>query len=277
MGAGQSTLSIRDVKTGAMKVMAALGPACGEPAWSPDGKHLAGICGMSGGGWDFDSSTGNVTIASWNGTQVSGIKTLVPQGSPGRPAYPSFSPDSAYIAFGRPTQGSRSDSAGDLWMTDLTGKVKHLAIASNDDKSFNPVYSPLRAGGYSWIVFMSRRDYGNQLVGADRQQLWITAIDDPPTAADPSHPPFYVRGQENCGKSENAYYALDPCKQLGQSCTSGVDCCSGQCIKNMNGMYVCGNPQSCSQEGNACKVDTDCCNYPHDHCVDGFCQAPAPK
>jgi hypothetical protein len=277
MGAGQSTLSIRDSKTGVVKVPSALGAACGEPAWSPDGKHLAGICGMSGGGWDFDSPTGNVTIASWNGTQVSGVTQLVAQGSPGRPAYPSFSPDSQYVAFGRPTSGSRSIAQGDLWLTDLKGKVKHLLTASNDDKSFNAVFSPLRAGGYSWIVFMTRRDYGNQLVGADRQQLWITAIDDPPTAADPSHPPFYIRGQETCGKSENAYYALDPCKQTGQSCMSGVDCCTGQCIKNMNGQYTCGNPMGCSADGNSCKVDTDCCNAPRVHCTDGFCQNPPPQ
>ena len=153
-------------------------------------------------------------------------------------------------------------------------------MASNDNRSFNPVFAPLRAGGYYWLVFVTRRDYGNQLVGASRQQLWITAIDDPPTAADPSHPPFYMRGQEMCGKSENAYYALDPCRQLGASCLSGADCCNGQCVKDPNTQqYVCGEPPppgQCSQDGNSCQTAADCCNA-GSKCIDGFCQPPIPK
>jgi hypothetical protein len=138
------------------------------------------------------------------------------------------------------------------------------------------VFSQLRAGGYSWVVFMSRRDYGNQLVGADRQQLWITAIDDPASGPDPSHPPFYVRGQETCAKSENAYYALDPCKKTGEGCESGIDCCTGQCGQAADGGgYVCGNKQGCSAMGNACSQASDCCDA-NALCVDGFCQARPP-
>ena len=72
-------------------------------------------------------------------------------------------------------------------MVDTSGQNrKELKTAASDMKSFNPVYAPLRAGGYSWIVYITRRDYGNRLNGANRQQLWITAIDDPPTATVPS-------------------------------------------------------------------------------------------
>lgn len=251
----------------------------GEPAWSPDGKKLAFIGNLTGGGWIFDHSGGDLVIADFLNNNASAYKQII-TGSmgTGRPAYPSFDPTSAYIAYGRPTAGSRSTGTGDLWVTDLTGKNKKLAVASSDNKSFNPVFAPLRAGGYSWIVYITRRDYGNRLVSANRQQLWITAIDDPPTTADPSHQPFYLRGQEDCAKSENAYYALDPCKMKGQTCESGVDCCSGQCIK-INNVYVCGDPPNggCSQDGNACKIDADCCDYPLSHCVDGFCQKPPPK
>jgi hypothetical protein len=279
--ASQKLLRIVDATTGAVQNPNAMGNGCGEPAWSGDGKTLAAICNLTGTGWAFDSNGGDLVIADVSGATVTNLRTIVPKGSgTGRPAYPSFDPTSKYIAFGRPTVGSRSTGAGDLWLTDLTGAAKKLATASSDNKSFNPVFAPLRAGGYSWIVFISRRDYGNRLVSANRQQLWIAAIDDPPTAPDPSHPPFYMRGQEDCGKSENAYYALDPCKKKGESCESGMDCCSGQCVKDPNTMkYVCGDPttSTCAQDGNKCMQSTDCCNFPSSQCIDGFCQKPAPK
>ena len=120
--------------------------------------------------------------------------------------------------------GTRGTSAAPTATPTNAANVKKLAIASSDNRSFNPVFSPLRAGGYFWLVFVSRRDYGNHLIGSNRQQLWITAVDDPPDAQDPSHPPFYVRGQEDCAKSENAYFALPPCKDKGAACTEGSDC-----------------------------------------------------
>jgi hypothetical protein len=143
------------------------------------------------------------------------------------------------------------------------------------------VFAPQRAGGYYWLVFISRRDYGNTLVSTNRQQLWMTAIDDPPTAGDPSHPPFYMRGQEGCGLSENAYMAKEPCKAKGEGCVTGADCCNGQCVKDPggSGIYVCGDappPGTCSQSGNACTTAADCCNA-SDKCIDGFCQLEPPK
>jgi Tol biopolymer transport system component len=275
-------LNILDAMTGQVLNQGVMGPQCGEPAWSPDGKKIAAICGVSNSFWIFDSNEGNLKVAdiAADGSLTNEAIIAPKAGGQGRPAYPSFSPGSEWISFGRPTSGSRSVANGDLWLVGPDGQnLKKLATASSDNQSFNPVFAPLRAGGYFWLVFISRRDYGNTLVGANRQQLWITAIDDPPSAADPSHPPFYIRGQENCGKSENAYYALDPCKEIGEGCTSGVDCCNGQCVKNDQGQYVCGmppEPGGCSQDGNACTMNGDCCN-PTSKCVDGFCQAPIPQ
>jgi hypothetical protein len=280
-----SVLRIADSTNGNILNPNALGTGCGEPAWSPDGKKIAGICNLGGGGWIFDATQGDLTIAdvAADGVSVSNTKVIVPKGGgSGRPAYPSFSPGSEWLAFGRPTAGSRSTGNGDLWLASTDGaNVKQLAAASNGNQSYNPVFAPLRAGGFFWLVYISRRDYGNEMVGANRQQLWVTAIDDPPSAGDPSHPPFYMRGQEMCGKSENAYYALDPCKAVGADCLSGVDCCNGQCVKDPNtNKYVCGDPPppgQCSGDGNACKVDADCCNSPTVACIDGFCQVPPPK
>ena len=293
-GDWQGTTRLRIVNTanGAVLNDNAMGNMCGEPAWSPDGKKLSAICNLNSSSWIFDASGGDLFTADVadDGVTVSNISMLVPKaGGQGRPAYPSFSPGSEWIAFGRPDQGSRTTGNGDLWLVDAINgaNVKKLATASSDNKSFNPVFAPLRAGGYFWLVFVTRRDYGNRLQGSNRQQLWITAVDDPPTSADPSHPPFYVRGQEDCAKSENAYFALPPCKAKGENCETGADCCEGQCLKDaQTGVYQCGDPPdpgSCSQDGNACVVNADCCNYDAANpsnsttCVDGFCQPPIPK
>ncbi|MFO0589722.1 MAG: hypothetical protein U0441_19440 [Polyangiaceae bacterium] len=290
--AGTTRLRIVDANNGNTLNDNAMGNMCGEPAWSPTGKKIAAICNLSSSSWIFDATGGSLFTADVadDGFTVSNIQQLVPQaGGQGRPAYPSFSPgDGEYIAFGRPTAGSRTTGNGDLWLAETANgaNVKKLAIASSDNKSFNPVFSPLRAGGFYWLVFVSRRDYGNHLIGSNRQQLWITAVDDPPTAGDPSHPPFYVRGQEDCAKSENAYFALPPCKDKGMACTEGSDCCNGQCIKDpQTGMYTCGDPPPpgmCSQDGNSCQTSADCCNYnPNDpkgiSCIDNFCQYPPPQ
>lgn len=276
-------LRIVDAANGSVINGNAMGAGCIEPAWSPDGAKLSAVCGASGFGWGFDASGGYLAVAdvAADGFSVSGVKQIVPQAAgPGRPAYPSFTSDSQFLAFGRPTSGSRSTGNGDLWLVKPDGTdLKKLGIASSDNKSFNPVFAPQRAGGYYWLVFISRRDYGNTLVGTNRQQLWMTAIDDPPSAADPSHPPFYMRGQEGCGLSENAYMAKEPCKAKGEGCVTGADCCDGQCVKDPSGSYVCGEPPppgTCSETGNACTTAADCCN-PSDECIDGFCQIKPPK
>src|SRR5690606_24555877 len=73
---------------------------------------------------------------------------------------------------------------------------------------------PVAVGGYYWVIFTSRRAYGNEIapsgrvpevenepwgtesVQSPRKKIWIAAIDvDHSSRLDPSHPGFYLPGQ----------------------------------------------------------------------------------
>jgi len=156
--------------------------------------------------------------------------------------------------------------------------------------NYEPTVNPIATGGYNWVVFTSRRAYGNVLAGdpfADESQtgpqpftkkLWISAVDASPTpGADPSHPAFYLPGQELLAGNMRGYWAVSPCKADGASCTTGAVCCGGFCEQGAGGALVCGKstPMGCSQEYESCTSAADCCN-PSDLCVNGRCSLPSP-
>ena len=87
-------------------------------------------------------------------------------------------------------------------------------------------------GGF---VLLSRRPYGNTFNGANRQ-LWLAAVDTAPQAGkDPSHPAFYVTGQDLDSTNERPQFTVNPCKPLGQTCENGYDCCDGYCRAGSDG------------------------------------------
>ncbi|MET0339890.1 MAG: hypothetical protein ABW252_02770 [Polyangiales bacterium] len=137
-------------------------------------------------------------------------------------------------------------------------------------QSYYPTVSPVASGGYFWVFFDSVRHYGN--LGL-RRQLWGTAVRIPQSGGefgdagyedDPSHPAFYVTGQQLQTANHRAFTALDPCREMGASCETGVDCCSGFCTDG-----VCSPPRDCANSGEACG-EADCCNE-DDQCIAGYC------
>ena len=144
--------------------------------------------------------------------------------------------------------------------------------------------NPISVGGYSWVVFVSPRDYGNRMQSAtnptyeNRKQLWVAAVDGNPQAGvDPSHPAFWLPGQDLTTINMSGYWALETCHQVGTSCDQGFECCSGFCRDDGTGKLSCvPPPMGCSQIGDKCTGDGDCCNAPAEKCIGGFCGTGSP-
>src|SRR5262249_38026803 len=100
-----------------------------------------------------------------------------------RPGWPYFLPDGNGIVFQLEKQAGTNDerfvtrngARGELWWTDLSGASHALDLANgngylpagalghDDDATlqYEPTVAPIVAGGYAWVVFTSRRTYGN--------------------------------------------------------------------------------------------------------------------
>jgi hypothetical protein len=262
-----------------------------------------------------------------------------PQGSP-QPktiAWPSFTPDSTAIIY---HLGDSFDSSGfnlasgtdesppqfaELRLIELAGgTVKTLNAlngrdangvstlpygeAVDNNMNYEPNIMPLPVGGYYWVVFTSRRSYGNTVAPgraattqpydvpaqdpwgsnagpSPRKKLWVAAIDlnhADPTDLDPSHPAFYLSGQEIESANMRGFAALAPCLANGATCESGSDCCGGFCRQNGNDsngapILQCVAPpaNSCSNVDEPCKTPLDCCD-PSNLCIDGRCALEPP-
>ena len=156
--------------------------------------------------------------------------------------------------------------------------------------NYFPTLSPVAAGGYFWLLFDSVRHYGNQ--GLQRQ-LWgaaITIAADGNYALDLSHPAFYLPGQEFGTGNHRAFAALEPCKQDGNDCTSGVDCCGGFCFVpdasdqefgiEAKGMCTHDVPKCC-KTNERCTIDARTAvrrrwASRRIMCIAGFCATPPP-
>jgi hypothetical protein len=152
--------------------------------------------------------------------------------------------------------------------------------------NYQPTVNPIAVGGYMWVVFVSPRDYGNKMVSQadptyeNRKQLWVAAVNiDPKPGEDPSHPAFFLRGQDLQTINMSGYWALEACKGEGSGCAQGFECCTGFCQPDGNGSYACVPPPAnqCSQIGEKCASDGDCCGSPQTKCIGGFCAQGQPK
>ncbi len=188
-----------------------------------------------------------------------------------------------------------------------SGEVSSGGFSSADPTfNYEPTVLPQVSGGYAWMVFTSRRRYGNiatinpfwsdprfQYIDQKptTKKLWVAAIN--PNAApgtDASYPAFYIEGQELLAGNARGYWVLDPCKPAGPPtaanlCTDTLDCCPAT---GSNPPVTCSldappaqtkhcisqSTSGCVADGSSCTADIDCCGYPNSLCAQGTCKVP---
>lgn len=294
------------------------------PAFAPDGSRVAFSWYDQGAGqrlavMDFDGSQSPPVFSNLQEVATAS-RTIA--------GWPSFLPDAGAVLF---HDGDAFDTAGyggtpsyaELRLVDVAtktvvnldalngrGAAGNIYLPYGDAEeanlSYEPTVLPLAVGGYYWVVFTSRRAYGNTIApggtvpGGDnkwgtivnggevpsmRKKLWVAAIDiNYAGQADPSHPAFYLGEQELEAGNMRAFVALDPCKPDGSTCESAAECCGGYCRQtgetDENGMPVlaCVPPPEggCSGIDEACTAASDCCQADA-LCINGRCALPPPR
>lgn len=290
--------------------------AAATPAFAHDGRSLAFNL-YAGPGAD------QRTLAWLRFTAPSTFADFTPLYTPpsGTAVFPSFLPTNTGVVFQLETVSngrfgetrSTCDSSGpcsdvgtraELWWVDVASKQAArldrlnghgyvpMGGASHDDDAtlnYEPTVGPIASGGYAWVIFTSRRLYGNVATlnpwwsdprfhdlssTPTTKKLWVAAIDlNAAPGSDPSHPAFYLPAQELLAGNSRGYWAADPCKSDGTTCAGGDECCGGFCAQNQ----CSGTPGTstdggamCSKEFDRCTTEADCCD-PTNICAGGRC------
>ncbi|MEZ4376185.1 MAG: hypothetical protein R3B07_35595 [Polyangiaceae bacterium] len=275
-----------------------------HPQFSPDGNLLAYAANVQGGyPVEFSSSDLEILDAHVGSGNHFSNRRQIMAGNGQELAFPTFTPDSQWVLYQRGNYSRASFGAAapfqtgsnDLFMVPVDGSATEIRLgkangdgvlgAKDASRNYQPRVNPVSVGGYYWVVFVSPRDYGNKMAsGSDstnenRKQLWVAAIDTNPTpGTDPSHPAFRLPGQELGAINMDAYWALEPCKQQGNSCSEGYECCTGFCREQGDGSLACVPPPTndCARIGETCATAADCCDTSA-VCVGGLCSQAGPK
>ena len=254
------------------------------PAWSPDGRQVALILHADSA---WNPTHGDLATLAVNAGDTFGAARMLhtatdlASASEGGAldAYPSYSPDSTFVAFqhGTHTLLSAAGSRGALYLIASGGgtarRLDHASIGDAYYPSFTPFITSVdEINRTYWLLHYSPRDYGNTHAGTrgtQRRQIWVSAVSSV-TTGDPSSVPYWLPGQEVDQQNASAFWAPLPCRASGATCGSNGQCCSGTCAAN-----TCSAPPMCRHEGDTCSTSADCCT-PGLSCVGGACVPTAP-
>ncbi|HSZ81962.1 MAG TPA: hypothetical protein VLA14_06760 [Polyangia bacterium] len=234
--------------------------------------------------------------------------------------FSAFLPDSNAVVFALQLSNKShywgytwGENTSELWWVDLATQKAHRLDALNGRSNtgvpnlpataphsaeqdavvnYEPTVGPIAAGGYAWIVFTSRRQYGNVATANPWQsdprnyswqdvvtpkKLWVAAVDlNAAPGSDSSHPAFYLPAQELYAGNARGYWSFDPCRGDGASCETGDQCCGGFCRSGADGALTCdSNVPTCAGVYERCSQNGDCCDAGDGvRCINSVCTAP---
>jgi hypothetical protein len=299
------------------------------PAFSPDGKHASfdfWSGSLTSGATTLNGDGVSLAALDFDGTSAfSNPRVLYTPPGGTSVTYSSFLPNSAGIVFELELSNPAgqwgftwSGNTGELWWVDVgTGMGQRLdqlngyaggnvylpnnvkgsnthTSAQDATLNYEPTVNPIASGGYAWVVFTSRRMYGNVaqlgpwvsdprhypwLDQVTDKKLWVAAVDlNAPPGTDPSHPAFYLPAQELHAGNSRGYWTVEACHADGQSCQTGDQCCGGYCQPGADGGLTCSSQMpACSAQYDKCTKDSDCCGFQQGiTCINSVCSVSQP-
>lgn len=258
-----------------------------QPDWAPDGTLMAFTSsatnkdrGVAGGRVAVVDVAPGDTWGTPRNLYGTGVTTDTNQ-------FPSFSWDSAWIAFAHSARDGQNDVTSDIWLVSRAGTsaraltrantvIGNGVITTPTVQDNMPTWAPTGSpDDYAWVAFSSTRDYGAVLTGTSRlgrhEQIWVAAVDLTRAATeDPSYPAFRLPCQDLDEDTHRPFWAIDrvrtACAASGAACAVDGDCCAPL---TCNG-GVCRS--ACAPLAGTCSTSADCC-APY-VCLGGACRAP---
>lgn len=239
-----------------------------QPTWAPDSSMIV----FAAGPYSNTSWANALYVVHLDGDTVSAPVRL--DNAMGGPAVPYTDVDRGGCTFPPTTASCCHDVYHGAFSAD-----DGVCVMTETDLDGSPRFSPFYQGGYFWLVFSSRREYGNELAGSPRaygvgrpqsvSQLWVAAID-PSGEFDPSFAPYWLPGQEPSASNIDAQWAPGVCVDTGETCALDGDCCSGVC--SARGVCETPPPERCHVGGETCSEASDCCGGLE--CTGRLCSEP---
>lgn len=258
-GAAIGTLSLGTGKYGTM------------PDWAPDGKSVT--FAFSTTNKDRGISGSSIATMQFSNDTFSNLKVVVQSsGTSDSKYYPTFSPDSKWIAFASAAGGnSDNNTAAQLMIVPADGSSAAIAvtqahtIVNNQTLTGNaalladtmPTWAPTQPGDTMFLAFTSIRQYANVYAYNKYKQMWVAGIDpNKLPGQDPSFPAFRLPFQGDTENSHRPYWVVDVLNpppppppdggagacapNVGDDCSTTTCCFPNYCSSN-NG----GPPYSC--------------------------------